>query len=107
MLTDSFKLIEGQMYYFTSTGSAAKGEFTVDGDVYYASSDRIVQSGFVSRWASLYYHDEATYKMVKGFATITVDGVKYYAKNGVVQKGDITLWFVTYHLDEETGALID
>lgn len=130
MVTDCFKLVEGNMYYFTSNGSAAKGVFTVDGDEYYAGSDRIVVRGLVSRWASLYYYDEATYKMVKGFVEITVDGesvlyhfdeetgraskgwftvdgVKYYAKDGVVQKGDIKLWFVTYHLDEETGALVD
>nr|MCR4902174.1 hypothetical protein [Butyrivibrio sp.] len=129
MDSDTFKLVEGKTYYFGSNGAAASGNFTVDGDEYYASSDHSLASGFVSRWASKYYYDTTTFKMVKGFTTIDVDGEsvlyhfelssgrasngwftedgnKYYAKDGVVQKGEITIWFVTYSLDEETGALI-
>ncbi len=128
LITDRFVTIDGNTYYFGESGVALKGVFKVDGKSYYAYSDRTLAKGLVSRWASKYFYDTDTCRMVTGFVDVEVEGEnilyhfnangaatkgwftengnKYYAKNGVVQKGDITLWFVTYHFDEETGALL-
>lgn len=129
MVTNEFVTVDGDRYYFTSNGSAAKGVFEVDGASYYGYSDRTLAKGLISRWASHYYYDLETYQMVTGFVTVDVDGEqvlyhfnengaatkgwftedgkKYYAKNGVVQKGELTLWFVKYYFDEETGELLN
>ncbi|MCR4903235.1 MAG: hypothetical protein K6A23_10265, partial [Butyrivibrio sp.] len=129
MVTNEFVTVDGNTYYFGSNGTATKGVFTVDGASYYGYSTGILATGLVSRWATTYYYDSDTCQMVTGFVNVTtdgetvlyhfgsngaatkgwftVDGSKYYAKNGIVQKGDVTIWFVTYHFDEETGALTE
>ncbi|MCR4902663.1 MAG: hypothetical protein K6A23_07385, partial [Butyrivibrio sp.] len=129
VIKDSFVTIDGNTYYFGSTGAAKKGVFEVDGKSYYAYSSGVLAKGIVSRWASKYYYDEDTCEMRTGFITISedgtdvlyhfnetsgrasnlwfkVDGKSYFAISGVVQRGTVSIWGFEFNFDEETGEYL-
>ncbi|MCD8073787.1 MAG: L,D-transpeptidase family protein, partial [Lachnospiraceae bacterium] len=98
-----WKRIDGNKYYFSTTGSgkeygaAVTGWQTIDGYTYYFSSTGVVQTGWQTISGSKYYFSSSG-KMQTGWQTI--DGSKYYfSSSGVMQTGWVTISGGAYYFN--------
>ncbi|MBO5159491.1 MAG: leucine-rich repeat protein [Lachnospiraceae bacterium] len=95
-----WQTIDGQRYYFDSTGIMQTGEFKVGNYWYYADADGAVAKGFKEVSGKTYYFHPSQYYRLTGWQT--AGGQRYYFDaDGVMQ----TEWFEVsgywYYADQD------
>lgn len=107
MVHDSWAVLNGKKYYFTSSGAAATGWFRVGGKLYGASSTGVVRTNqlYTSPSSGKVCYLNGNGNRVTGWKK--VDGKWYYFQSGsgIAQSGWVKSGGKWYYLDKKTYVM--